>query len=248
MDRKFRPPIAYLLETPQHSFLMISNLLEEAGFQIQRHDSLASLVEHWKDHLIKSPSAVLAHVADGGLMMARLRAENATLPNTPIILLDDHRDATRAIQAIRLHVADYLLLDSPIDELRVRIYRLWQQLIDDAISIPIIEEAPELIEPESNGIPALITWDESLNAVRRGDTWISLSPIEWRLFHTLVNRRGAVVPLEDLVLKGLQRDSSSNADVPLLRLHISRLRSKLNDNFGHELNVVTLRGRGYMLV
>ena len=248
MDRKLRPPIAYLLETSQHSFLTIARLLEETGFQVQKHESLASLVENWKDHLIKTPSVVLAHVADGGLMMARLRAENAALPNTPIVLLDDHRDASRAIQAIRLHVADYLLLDSPIEELRVRIYRLWQQLADQPVSVPVLEDGPELVEHETNGTSSFITWDESLNAVRRGDTWISLSPIEWRLFHTLVNRRGAVVPLEDLVLQGLQRGSNSNADVPLLRLHISRLRSKLNDNFGHELNVVTLRGRGYMLV
>ncbi len=248
MDRKLRPPIAYLLETSQHSFITIANLLVETGFQIQKHDSLASLVENWQDHLIKPPSVVLAHVADGGLMMARLRAENADWPDTPIVLLDDHRDATRAIQAIRLRVADYLLLDSPIDELRARIYHLWQSCLDDLVSVPVIEELPEPIEPVTNGSPTFITWDESLNAVRRGDTWISLSPIEWRLFHTLVNRRGAVVPLEDLVLKGLQRNSNSNADVPLLRLHISRLRSKLNNNFGHELNVVTLRGRGYMLV
>jgi DNA-binding response OmpR family regulator len=170
------------------------------------------------------------------------------------VLLDDHRDATRAIQAIRLQVTDYLLLDAPIDELRMRIHRLGQHVFDSQLGAPMIEEPPDSLESETNGNTGAngaithITWDESLNAVRRGDTWISLSPIEWRLFHTLVNRRGAVVPLEDLVLKGLQRASNSNADVPLLRLHISRLRSKLNDNFGHELNVVTLRGRGYMLV
>ena len=84
--------------------------------------------------------------------------------------------------------------------------------------------------------------------MRRGDTWISLSPIEWRLFHTLIKQRGSVVSLNDLVTNGLQRNNLSDQDVPLLRLHISRLRSKLNENFGHELNVVTLRGRGYMLV
>lgn len=248
MDRKLRPPIAYLLETPQRSFITIASLLEEAGFQIQKYESLAALVESWKDHLIKPPAVVLAHVADGGLMMARLRTENATLPSTPIVMLDDHRDASRAIQAIRLQVADYLLLDSPIDELRMRINRLWQQLSEPSNGFLPIEEAIELAEPEIESVTPFITWDESLNAVRRGDTWISLSPIEWRLFYTLVNRRGAVVPLEDLVMNGLQRTSNSNADVPLLRLHISRLRSKLNDNFGHELNVVTLRGRGYMLV
>ena len=89
MDRKLRPPIAYLLEPSQHAFIAIENLLVEMGFQIQKQESLASLVENWQDHLIKTPSVVLAHVADGGLMMARLRAENTDWPDTPIVLLDD---------------------------------------------------------------------------------------------------------------------------------------------------------------
>ena len=249
MNKKLRSPFAYLLEHSSNSFSTVIALLEQAGFVVQKYQDIASLIESWLDDVTRTPSAILVPADQGGLMLARLRLENAALPRNALVLLDEQRHVPTAVQALRLHASDYILLDAPAAEIKARIDRLSIKL-GEAEGMPEGEmdalDSLEQIEALATGHN--ITWDESLNAVRRGDTWISLSPIEWRLFYTLVNRRGSVVPLEDLVLKGLQRTNDTEADVPLLRLHISRLRSKLNENFGHELNVVTLRGRGYMLV
>lgn len=249
MNKKPRSPYAYLLEHPGHFFSTVIMLLEQAGFVVQKHQDIASLIESWLDDSTRTPSAILVPANQGGLMLARLRLENAGLPRNALVLLDEQRHVPTAVQALRLHASDYILMDAPAAEIKLRIDKLFNKLGESEF-VPM-DELDDLVlqdQVEALAVGHNITWDESLNAVRRGDTWISLSPIEWRLFYTLVNRRGSVVPLEDLVLKGLQRTNDTEADVPLLRLHISRLRSKLNENFGHELNVVTLRGRGYMLV
>jgi two-component system, OmpR family, response regulator RegX3 len=249
MNKKLRSPSAYLLEHPSNPFSTVVTLLEQAGFAVQKHEDVASLIGSWLDDPTRTPAAILAPATQGGLMLARLRLENVALPRSALVLLDDQRQVSTAIQAIRLQASDYILTEAPAVEIKLRIDRLFHKL-SESDTVPTTDtddlEIREL--DEAIAVGHSISWDESLNAVRRGDTWISLSPIEWRLFYTLVNRRGSVVPLEDLVLKGLQRTNDTDADVPLLRLHISRLRSKLNENFGHELNVVTLRGRGYMLV
>jgi DNA-binding response OmpR family regulator len=252
MNKKLRSPSAYLLEHPSNPFSTVSTLLEQAGFAVQKHEDVASLIGSWLDDPTRTPAAILVPATQGGLMLARLRLENVALPRNALVLLDEQRHVATAIQAIRLQASDYILTEAPAAEIKLRIDRLFHKLSESETSLAGDTgdiDASEMHDlDEAIAVSHNITWDESLNAVRRGDTWISLSPIEWRLFYTLVNRRGSVVPLEDLVLKGLQRTNDTDADVPLLRLHISRLRSKLNENFGHELNVVTLRGRGYMLV
>jgi DNA-binding response OmpR family regulator len=247
MNKTLRSPVAYLLERPSNPNSAIVVLLEQAGFVVQKYEDIASLIESWLDDLTRTPSAILVPATQGGLMLARLRLETPNLPRSILILLDEQRHVPTAIQAVRLQASDYILTDAPMTEIKARIDRLFHKL-SESESVPMTDADDFEISDLAVTVGQNITWDESLNAVRRGDTWISLSPIEWRLFYTLVNRRGSVVPLEDLVLKGLQRTNDTDADVPLLRLHISRLRSKLNENFGHELNVVTLRGRGYMLV
>ena len=77
--------------------------------------------------------------------------------------------------------------------------------------------------------------------------WVSLSPIEWRLFEQLIQNRGRVVNFDELVLRGLNRNRVTPSETSLLRLHMSRLRTKLNAHFDRDLNIITLRGRGYML-
>ena len=249
MENKARHPIAYVLAPTTEPYATIAQFYEQAGFTVYVFNQLAPLLETWAARPTQQSNVLIAHVNDGGLMLARLVQDSRDFAQDYIVLLDGNRNVQAAMQALRYGVTDYLLLDSPVAELSARAQYLWQHIAETDVYDFVEYDDPEPAYDELLGEDApKISWDESLNAVRRGDTWISLSPIEWRLFHTLIKQRGSVVSLDDLVTNGLQRSNSSDQDVPLLRLHISRLRSKLSENFGHELNVVTLRGRGYMLV
>ena len=250
MENKARHPIAYVLAPTIETYANIARHYEQVGFTVYVFTQLAQLLDTWTARSTQQSNVLIAHIKEGGLMLARLVQDTRDFGQDFIVLLDHERSVQSALQALRLGATDYLLLDGTNAEIGARAQHLWQRIIDeDGYDIMEYDE-PELVFDEIEGanVPK-ISWDESLNAVRRGDTWISLSPIEWRLFHTLIKQRGSVVSLNDLVTNGLQRSSATDQDaVPLLRLHISRLRSKLSENFGHELNVVTLRGRGYMLV
>lgn len=249
MENKARHPIAYMLAPANELYTTVAQQYEQVGFTVYVFNQLAPLLETWTARPTQQSNVLIAHVNDGGLMLARLVHDTRNFSQDYIVLLDNNRNVQAAMQALRYGVTDYLLLDEPATELSARAQYLWQRISEtDSYDFDEYDEPEPVFEELASDDVPRISWDESLNAVRRGDTWISLSPIEWRLFHTLIKQRGSVVSLNDLVMNGLQRSNSSDQDVPLLRLHISRLRSKLSENFGHELNVVTLRGRGYMLV
>jgi DNA-binding response OmpR family regulator len=249
MENKARHPIAYMLAPSNEPYATVAQQYELVGFTVYVFNQLAPLLETWTARPTQQSNVLIAHVNDGGLMLAHLVQDTRDFSQDYIVLLDNNRNVQAAMQALRYGVTDYLLLDEPTAALSARAQYLWQRILEtDSYDFIDYDEPEPLFEEFAGDDLPKISWDESLNAVRRGDTWISLSPIEWRLFHTLIKQRGSVVSLNDLVTNGLQRSNSSDQDVPLLRLHISRLRSKLSENFGHELNVVTLRGRGYMLV
>ncbi len=191
----------------------------------------------------------------GGIALLDLLIDLDILKNLRVVMIDPERDARIAIKALRLGAADYFIGGMPAEEIRARIAALMdcQPPAPRASSLNqnAVATTPELPAPAAstrlNAGAESLSINASLRAIRKGDMWVSLSPIEWRLFEELINNRGRVVNFADLVRRGLNRDRVTASETSLLRLHMSRLRAKLNAHFDRELNIITLRGRGYML-
>jgi DNA-binding response OmpR family regulator len=183
-----------------------------------------------------------------------------------VVLLDVSGDIPSAIKALRMRVTDYVLTRAADAEIGQRFAALAERI--EAFGHLGDEVMAEMSAPSGayaaagnglyHGATALgngngshhhnIWWDANLCAIRSDEMWVPLSPIEWKLFETLVNKRGIVVATEDLINTALARSGTSAADTSLLRLHVSRLRAKLNEHFAQDLSIVTMRGRGYMLI
>jgi len=93
-----------------------------------------------------------------------------------------------------------------------------------------------------------IRWDASIAAIYSSGTWMQLSPVEWRLFEMLLQNRGQTVPSINLISGPLGRSAETATTSSLLRLHLSRLRAKVEEHGVTGINIVTVRSRGYMLV
>ena len=68
-----------------------------------------------------------------------------------------------------------------------------------------------------------------------------LTPIEYRILHTLARRAEQIVPREEL-LHAIWESGGEYLDENTLSVHISRLRAKLGVDSGR---LVTVRGEGY---
>jgi DNA-binding response OmpR family regulator len=92
-------------------------------------------------------------------------------------------------------------------------------------------------------------WPESVlqflnpeeHSVLVGNSWIRLSPTEFRLLSYLALRRGRVIPVEELLSNVWGQEVTSDT----LRSHVFRLRLKLNHSAPH--NIFTHHGVGYCL-
>ncbi len=245
-------PIAYLCQCAQDTS-KLELLLHLSGFEIRSNLSLPSIVRLISDSGGEMADLIVSCVQEGGLAVAQMIGQIDAATQPMVALIDRTGDVPSAIKAVRMRVADYLLLREGDDLLVARFSMLAKRLIE---RMPQIEDAAfddsavahAGRSQYSHSAHHNVWWDSSLCAIRSDEMWVPLSPIEWKLFETLVGKRGSVVSTEDLILTALSRTGTTAADTSLLRLHVSRLRAKLNEHFSQELSIVTMRGRGYMLV
>jgi DNA-binding winged helix-turn-helix (wHTH) protein len=84
-------------------------------------------------------------------------------------------------------------------------------------------------------------WIDSGGLLHRGDDWVALPDVEWKLLEPLVSNRGQLVRREDLTAAAWPgRAVQPNA----LHVRITRARKRV-EPLG--LTITTVRGRGYVL-
>lgn len=87
--------------------------------------------------------------------------------------------------------------------------------------------------------------DQLANTVTRDGQLVPLSPTEFRLFATLAENAGRVVTNRDLLTRVWGPEYSG--DLQYIRLYISYLRNKLEENPARPRLILTHRGVGYRL-
>lgn len=221
-----------------------------AGVHV-RHINLIADAVTTLNSLVNTVPVVFAIVAaqQGGIALLELLGDLHILSQVKVILIDHDCDVRTAIKALRLGVTEYFTTGATEQEIHARLQVLLSSHAQTPPSEPLTEEMLLEESPPNPPVPLpdSIILNSHLRAIRQGDMWVSLSPIEWRLFEELIRNRGRVVLFSELVRRALHRDQVTAGETSLLRLHMSRLRAKLNAHFDRDLNIITLRGRGYMM-
>ena len=233
-----------------YSHERIRAILDASGITVLRQANPSEIVDFIATARTL-PKVIITSIESGGLAIAstlRTVSETAHKFDVPPMLLFDHTgELASARAALRMKVADYLCLSLPD---HVLIERLQEQVLRIGFSDASPSNFANLQDPQITATTSdgQIHWDASIAAIYNGGTWLQLSPVEWRLFEMLLQHRGETVPSFNLISGPLGRSAETATTSSLLRLHLSRLRAKMEEHKLTGINIVTVRSRGYKLI
>jgi len=153
----------------------------------------------------------------------------AELAEVPVVVLTARRDEADRVQGLELGADDYVTKPFSPRELVLRVAAVLRRAQAPAIAAggKLLRAGPVMVD---------------LNALRVivGDDELELTPTEYRLLVTLMERRGRVQSRQQL-LEGAW-DIHARIETRTVDMHVQRLRTKLGE---HGALIETVRGFGY---
>ena len=209
---------------------LLSYNLRQAGFEIttaEDGEAALRLAEQNPPDLV-----VLDLMLPGmdGLELCRLLKQREALRRVPVLMLTAKTGEVDRIVGLELGADDYVTKPFSPRELVLRIKAILRRAA--------LQEGEEVDEGRIQIGPLVI--DPTAHQVAVGGRPVDLTATEFRLLHTLVQRRGRVQSRDELleVVWGYQYSGYGRT----VDTHIRRLREKLGEDFDW---VETVRGVGY---
>lgn len=218
-----------VIEDDEDTADMVCNLLETAGYEAV---AIGQGSEALDEIAMIAPDLVLLdiHLPDiNGLEILKKVRSHSFLPM--IVMSGYERDRDRVI-ALEAGADDFMAKPFAPDELVARVKALLRR----------VDWTPK---PETQ----ITVRKLELNLPRRQATIngkrLSLTPIEYNILLTLMRHAGKVISHDEL-LQAVWGDSY-RGDYSVLRVNVSRLRQKLEENPRRPTYIVTVPGRGYWM-
>lgn len=205
---------------------MLQIVLRQEGFDTSRCASGLDAVTEFRRSRADSVLLDLMLPGRDGVSVCR---EIRSLSGVPIIMLTAKSDTADVVAGLDAGADDYVAKPFRAKELvariRTRLRRNNHEADSDVLRI------------------GDLTISVSSHVVRRGDTTLSLTPLEFDLLLAMAKRPGQVFTRDALLDEVWgYRDS---ADTRLVNVHVQRLRAKVERDPEHPQIVVTVRGIGY---
>jgi len=204
--------------------------LERAGYEVwpaaSAEDGLALVEKRGLPHL-----ALVDILLPGmdGLTLARNLHEWSDLP---VVMLTSVGEADTVVQAIESFAEDYIRKPFNPRELVARIDRVCRRIGDFGYTLqPVIQ------------VDDWLSVDFAHQRAIAGGKAVLLTPIESKLLYVLMRQAGRVVPT-DFLLRRLWPSDEVFEDT--LRVHVHRLRAKVEPAPSRPRYVITERGVGYL--
>jgi DNA-binding response OmpR family regulator len=167
---------------------------------------------------------------DGFDVLRQIRAES----DTPILVLTARGDAPNLLRAFNLGTDDFLSKPFEVRELTARIKAILRRskaaAADDEMSEPRVNIDGLTLDPEAYEV----SWR---------DTFVRLTPTEFRILYLLVTNAGHIVSANRLYTYVW---GSDGGDANALRSHISHLRRKLELDGGSPGLISAVPAVGYL--
>jgi len=203
---------------------MVGLVLSSSGYQPVFASDGLSAVEIFKQNL---PDLVLLDIMLPGQSGIEVCNQIRAVSGVPIIMLTAKGDTEDVVLGLEAGADDYVVKPHNGAELLARVRARLRPLTDDAAVVAI----------------GPLTLDPKTFEVKRGESPVSLTPLEFKLLHTLAAKPQQVFSREMLLEQvwGYQY----KADTRLVNVHVQRLRSKVEDDPENPKIVMTVRGHGY---
>ena len=195
-----------------------------------------------------------------------LDSVHVSSPSTIVILLTAHATVDSAIKALRQGAFDYILKPAQprvIIEVVERGLAKRQEFVRRQNLVGLMEQTVEAFKggvelPPTPASPAApiemrlqigdLAIDLDRREARMGDQLLDLTPTEFDTLAYLAHHAERVISCRELVQAVHGYETTEHAARPIMRVHIHRLRQKIEFNATGPLHLLTIRSAGYMLV
>jgi two-component system response regulator MtrA len=203
---------------------MVGLVLNAAGYETVFAADGLSAVDVFKK---EEPDLVLLDIMLPGQSGIEVCKQLRVLSGTPIVMLTAKGDTEDVVLGLEAGADDYVVKPHNGAELLARIKARLRPIAEDGGIITVGE----------------LTMDPRSYEVKRAGVKISLTPLEFKLLHTLAVKPQQVFSREMLLEQvwGYQY----KADTRLVNVHVQRLRSKVEEDPENPKIVTTVRGHGY---
>tara|TARA_Y100001968_G_scaffold295686_1_gene303296 strand:- start:177 stop:923 length:747 start_codon:yes stop_codon:yes gene_type:complete len=170
---------------------------------------------------------------DGYGVIQELRKES----DVPIVMLTAMADVADRITGLELGADDYVVKPFSPKELEARIRCVLRRVDKDSLAgIP------------NSGVIQVMSLkiDTNKRQVFRNDERIRLTGMEFSLLELLVSRSGEPFSRGEILKEVWGYTPERHVDTRVVDVHISRLRSKLEDDPANPELILTARGTGYL--
>ena len=169
---------------------------------------------------------VMLPIRDGWSVMAELQQRGVSAP----VLFLTARDAVHdRVKGLELGADDYLVKPFAFSELLARVRTMLRRGVARHTSVMQVGE---------------LEVDIVRHRASRAGKVLDLTPKEFLLLSLLMRRKGEV--LSRTLIAEQVWDINFDSDSNVVEVHVRRLRSKIDDPFGHK-RIHTVRGVGYVL-
>ncbi len=159
--------------------------------------------------------------------------------DTPIIMLTAVADVSNRIQGLEIGADDYVVKPFSPSELEARI---------KAVLRRTVERQHETTQAKSSNVITIGNLKIDLNKrqVTRKNERIRLTGMEFSLLELLVTNSGKSFSRSEILQQVWAYPPDHRIDTRVVDVHISRLRSKLEEDSSNPDLILTARGVGYM--
>ncbi|MEL6148437.1 MAG: response regulator transcription factor [Chloroflexota bacterium] len=218
-----------IVEDDEGTAEMMKRLLGDAGYEVMSVDMAETAIDRLE---LNVPDLILLdlHLPDAnGIEFLYSVRQQSFIPMIVISGYTQHHDKVAALEA---GADDFLTKPFARDELLARVKALLRR----------VEWTPE---PQTRIRVRKLELDMPRRQAMIGGRRLHLTPIEYGLLATLMRRAGETVTHNDLLLAVW--GDNYKGDFSVLRVNISRLRQKLEDNPRRPRYIVTVAGQGYTM-
>jgi DNA-binding response OmpR family regulator len=215
---------------------LVRTYLERDGFMVVTAADGPAALDAIERH---APALVVLDLMlpglDGRAVIRAVRRDEES-GRTPILVLSARSSTLDRIAGLEDGADDYLPKPFSPAELVLRVKSILRRTASTPLT-PGRAETPVIRHAD-------LTVDPARHEVRRGDTPIDLTPVEFRLLSAILAEDGRVLT-RDQLLDAVYGHASSDVLDRTIDVHIRRLRDKLDDDPDAPRYVQTVRGVGY---
>jgi DNA-binding response OmpR family regulator len=208
---------------------ILKRILEHAGYEVMTAGSGPEALRKLHEGI---PHLVVVDLMmpemDGFELCRRIKSHL----DVPIMILSAVAAIESKVEGLQMYAEDYIVKPFEKEELVARVQRVLRRYGESAGV-----EQPEVVIDQELQINFVQHW------ARVKGQQVTLTPTESKLLFLLVRNAGRVVTNETLLAKAWAGDEEAYEEG--LRVHISRLRSKIESNPSKPVYIQTKRGVGY---